>query len=113
MTDTPVEPLTEEEQAQLLALQQQQAMVDWQAAEANRLAELDHVNTILSAMGGTEAVTDAISGLQSLLDSDGFPEEDRVRVRRILSILNLDARHYINRAAGLAIALPMPGADGL
>lgn len=98
-------PLTEEEQATLAALQYQQAMADWEAAETARLAELALFDP-LAACGDCATVVTALTTIE---ESD-VSDDTKARIGRLKVVLGVDMQALFDRRAALEVANPEPEA---
>lgn len=105
-----VNPLTKDEQATLAALQQREALANWQMQEDQRKADLAELEPVVAALGGRDGPQKIIEGLQALVDD--LRGDDRRSVERLINSLRYEALGLIKRRDALATALPKPG-EGL
>ena len=105
MSDEPVEPLTPEEEAIRRQLNYQDALVEWQAREEARQAELAVMEPAANALAGATVIISKLNQCQSAL-----PEDQQVHTRRIIHILKFSGNSLLERYNKLKVpnAAPVP-----
>jgi len=106
MTEQTVEPLNEEERAQLAWLQYRQAMADWQTGEDARLAELVTLAPVVAALGDLSAIGALVGTLETAIDD--LADDSATRLSRIVRILRVDGLRLASRHAQLQQPAPQP-----
>ncbi|MDE1917677.1 MAG: hypothetical protein KGJ57_18140 [Sphingomonadales bacterium] len=110
-TGTGTTTFTEQDAADLAALQAKQAQAAWEVSEADRVAKLAAITPIATALGTDEAINTMIAGLRTGRSS--VDVDTALRIDRIVQIMGSDALSIMATAQQLAMPAPQPSAQSL
>ncbi len=105
-TDNSSSTFTDEDAANLAALQLKQAQAAWQVAEGIRKANLAAITPAATALGTLDAINamvNALKAARSAVDVD-----TAIRIGNITTVLSVDAVAILNTAQQLATPIPQP-----
>lgn len=104
--ETENQPLSAEEEQQLVDLQHRRNVEEWSQREANRQAMCQNLQPVADAFGGVEGMEQMVADLEA--SKENLDDADQGRVDRIIRIINYDARHILAEHQGLSQPEPKP-----